>query len=73
MYFCESSSQRMRVLANGRLLEVHLGACKLVVVDRKFAATPKICLPELLAPNQTLTPIARDQHCGFEFEDYCAQ
>jgi hypothetical protein len=63
----------MRVLANERLLEVNLGACKLVVVDRKFAATPEIGLPELLAPTLTFTPIARDQHCGVEFEDCCTR
>jgi hypothetical protein len=28
----------MRVLANGRLMEVHLGACKRLVVTRRFAA-----------------------------------
>lgn len=29
---------RKRVLANGRLLAVHLGACQLAFVDFKFAA-----------------------------------
>ena len=33
-----TSSQRLRVLANDWLLEVHLGALKRVVVDRRFAA-----------------------------------
>jgi len=30
--------QRLQVLANGWLKEVHCGACKLAVVDRRFAA-----------------------------------
>lgn len=33
---------RKRVLANGGLLEVHLGACQQAVVDFMFAAIPVI-------------------------------
>jgi hypothetical protein len=34
---------RKRVLANGGLLEVHLGACQQAVVDFMFAAIAGIC------------------------------
>ena len=34
--------QRKRVLANGGLPEVHLGACQQAVVDFMFAAKPGI-------------------------------
>jgi hypothetical protein len=33
---------RLQVLANGWLKEVHRGACKLAVVDRRFAAEADI-------------------------------
>jgi len=36
------ASQRKRVLANGGLLDVHLGACQQAVVDFMFAAIPDI-------------------------------
>lgn len=36
---CNSAWQRLRLLANGWLKEDHLGARKLVVVNRRFAAT----------------------------------
>ena len=44
----------MRVLANGRLQEVHLGACKLAVVDRRFAAIAVLEICDLTAPLQPL-------------------
>jgi hypothetical protein len=38
---------RLQVLANGWLKEVHRGACKLAVVDRRFAATTVVQMSTL--------------------------
>jgi hypothetical protein len=45
---------RERVLANGGLLEVHLGACQRAVVDFMFAATSVLGICDLLATYQPL-------------------
>ncbi len=57
--------QRERVLANGGLLDVHLGACQEVVVDFMFAAlaAAREMQPEMFAALLLSLPVSTE-HLG---------